>query len=130
MENHESHNEASIEVGRTDDGVLASIKIEMPIWTKRAEDNTVRVGLPLFGLTTFADDRDDAEIAIKEAIICFCMCAEKFGHGLDTELKDLGWTPEQVNSHSSFSVESDSPFMEEMMRTGESRFFELDLQPA
>jgi hypothetical protein len=123
MENNELHSEASLEIGRKD-GKLSSVKIEMPIWVKEAEDSTMKVHLPLFRITTFADDREDADEAVKEALACFFVCAEKFGRGVDEELKDLGWTAE--TNESNFVLESDDSLIEELIKTGDRSLVELE----
>lgn len=128
METNESHNEASIEIIRKD-GVVSSVKVIMPAWCKINDDGTLKVEIPLFKITTFADNEEDAHEAIKEAIMCFCISAQKFGNGLEQELKELGWTSETSaeSNHSLFNINSNAPFIEDLMNTGESMALDLQL---
>lgn len=43
----------------------------------------------MIGLETVAKDKEDAKVAMREAIECFCIAAEKFGNGIVQELKDF-----------------------------------------
>jgi len=64
----------------------------MPVWNKQSEHENLIVQLPLLGIQTIAKDEKDAEKAIEEAIISFCIVAERFGQGIAKELQSLGWT--------------------------------------
>ena len=45
------------------------------------------VKIPLIGGITYATDHNDAQVAIAEAISCFCIAAEKYGDGVEVELE-------------------------------------------
>lgn len=84
--------EAQIQVSRKD-GKLHSVAVVMPIWdNKRTEFGNLKISIPLLGLETIAKNDEDSEEAIKEAITCFCLIAEKFGQGIEKELHSLGWS--------------------------------------
>lgn len=61
----------------------------MPIIHKPELDNTIRVELPLLNITTTAFSEDDVELAVIESVQLFIKSAEKFGKGLENELKLL-----------------------------------------
>lgn len=82
--------EANIEINRLD-GKLSSITVDMPIWDKTVEDEFISVNIPFLGIKTFAKNEIDAQDAIKECVHLFCVTSEKFGSGLETELRLLGW---------------------------------------
>ncbi|RAJ87734.1 hypothetical protein CLV59_101495 [Chitinophaga dinghuensis] len=82
--------EASITITKHE-GSIAFISVRMPIWTKWNAFGNLSVIIPLLGFETFAKDEKDAEHAIEEAIISFCVVAERFGQGITKELQALGW---------------------------------------
>ena len=115
-------NEANIDINRIN-GILISVSIAMPIWDKESNDNDLlNIDIPLFGIKTVAKDTLDAENAIKESIMLFCLSAEKFGKGLESELKVMGWAfmenkLKDVTSMS-FSVPSANTILDQIMSTG------------
>ncbi len=121
-QNYSNMKEASIDIRRKD-GQLFSISVVMPIWDKTEMDNTLSVNIPLFGLKTFAEDEVDADIAAKEVIKGFCLSADKFGRGLETELKLLGWSFARTKNKDSdiismiYNVKNE--VVDQIMQTGE-----------
>ena len=112
--------EANVDIIRKN-GVLTSVAIAMPIWDKIGNDDLLAIDIPLFGIKTVAKDTEDAEIAIKESVKLFCLSAEKFGRGLETELKVMGWAfIEQSKDFTSmsFSVPSSNTVIDQIMSTG------------
>jgi hypothetical protein len=93
--------EANIQITRNG-GKLSSISVSMPVWSKHADDGNLIVFLPMLGLETIAKDDNDAEQAIEEAIISFCIASERWGQGLDKELQALKWIPDK--NFSRFSI--------------------------
>jgi hypothetical protein len=51
------------------------------------------VDIPLFKLNTIAAYDDDVEVAVAEAVQCFCTASNKEGRGIEKELKSLGIIP-------------------------------------
>ena len=118
--------EGNIEIKRKD-GILCSISVIMPIWNKLLDDSTISVDVPLFGLKTFAKNEEDVDVAVEEAIKCFCIASEKFGQGLEKELQTIGWTFEnEKDDLLSFIIDSDNSVFEQVMETGD-KFAETDL---
>jgi hypothetical protein len=113
--------EANIEIVRHG-SQLASISVIMPKWLKAEDNGLMAVNIPFFGLKTVAKNEEDAETAIEEAIKCFCISAEKFGRGIESELTALGWTVE-AGEHErtllTYSIESSNYIVEQVMQTGE-----------
>lgn len=122
-------NEASIEIIRKK-GVLTSVSIAMPIWDKEASDELLAIDIPLFGIKTVAKDALDAEIAIHESVELFCLSAEKFGKGLETELKVMGWgfiSQEKDLTTMSFSIPAKNTVIDQIMSTGGQFIQKLEL---
>jgi len=117
--------EANIKVTRNG-GKIDSISVLMPIWNKQSDHGNLLVKLPLLGIDTIAKDEKDAEKAIEEAIISFCIASEKFGQGVEKELLSLGWTAIDGDTGEpilgfTISDESDANMMlERLMQTGEN----------
>ena len=114
-------NEANIEIIRKDKK-LFSISVVMPMWDKISDDGFIKIDIPLFGLRTFAKNEQDSEIAIEEAIKVFCINSEKFGAGLENELRVLGWSHHTENGEISamvYNVSDTNVVMEQIMETGE-----------
>ena len=115
-------NEANIEIVRKNKK-LFSIAVVMPMWDKIGDDNFLRIDIPLFNLKTYAQNEGDAESAIEEAIKVFCINAEKFGAGLENELRILGWSHyteiDEVVSMV-YNVSDTNVVMEQIMETGEN----------
>lgn len=122
-----SHNITSIEIVKEDHKVH-SVKIVMPVWKKLGNDGITYVNMPLLGLNTYGKGDEDVDTAISETIIAFCIASEKFGLGLESELDFFGWK-RTLNTPNSiiFNIESDNPFMEEVMDTGLEKAFDLDI---
>lgn len=121
--------EASIEINRKK-GKLFSISVEMPIWDKLSNDDFISINMPLFGIKTFAQNELDAEKAIDEALRVFCMNAEKFGKGLEIELKLIGWSfTEQSENFTlmSYNVKNNNTVIGQIMQTGEQVVQKLEL---
>jgi hypothetical protein len=122
--------EANIEIKRHG-GHLSSILVIMPKWNKVEHDDTLSVNIPLFGIKTFAKGEKDAEIAIEEAIKCFCFSAEKFGQGIERELEALGWTFVNEDENSSlltYTIADSNIVLEQIMQTGEQYSHKLELE--
>ena len=123
-------NEANIDIFRLE-GKLTSVNIAMPIWDKQGNDDLFDIDIPLFGIKTVAKDTFDAEVAIKESITLFCLSAEKFGRGLETELKVMGWAFIEHCKDGcvsmSFSVPEKNTVIDQIMNTGGQFAQKLDL---
>lgn len=114
-------NEANIEIIRKNKK-LFSISVVMPMWDKVGDDGFLKIDIPLFSIRTFAKNEQDAELAIEEAIKVFCINSEKFGAGLENELRILGWSHniEQEETISMvYNVSDTNVVMEQIMETGE-----------
>lgn len=110
---------ANIKISRHGD-VLNSITLSMPIWSKVESDESIELNIPLFGIKTFAKDEEDIDSAVEEALKSFCIVAEKFGRGLETELGALGWEfVEEENENSLLDYNPHDAVLEQMMGTGE-----------
>lgn len=113
-------NEANIDIVRKK-GELTSVSIAMPIWDKTGSDELLAIDIPLFGIKTVAKNPEDADDAIKESVTLFCLSAEKFGKGLEIELKVMGWGfTEQSEDFTSmsFSIPAKSTVIDQIMSTG------------
>ena len=122
-------NEANIDIVR-ENGKLLSVSVEMPIWDRILEDNFISVNIPLFNIKTFAKDEEDISVAIEEAIKAFCINVEKFGNGLESELKLLGWSyakTEKDNVTMSYCVPNHNSVFDQIMKTGEQFAQKLEL---
>ncbi|SIQ69879.1 hypothetical protein SAMN05880574_12147 [Chryseobacterium sp. RU37D] len=82
--------EATIEIHRKA-GLLKSVSVAMPTWDKDENDGSISVNIPLFGLKAFVFDDMDQDVVVNDVIKSFCISAEKFGTGLESELSVLGW---------------------------------------
>lgn len=123
--------DANIEITRHGK-TLFSVSVIMPTWNKMEDDNVLSVNIPLLGIKTFAKNEDDAEEAVKEAIQCFCLSAEKFGQGLEKELQTLGWLRsknEEKHVLLDYSVSDNNYVLEQIMQTGEQHAY-ADLEIA
>jgi hypothetical protein len=122
-------NEANIEIIRKE-GKLQSISVAMPIWDKIGDDNFLSINIPLFGIKTFAKDEVDAEIAINEILTLFCINAEKFGKGLENELKLIGWSFIKQDAEfctMAYNVSNSNSVIDQIMQTGEQIARKLNL---
>lgn len=121
-------NEPLIEITRKDNK-LSSVKVIMPTWNELGDDDKIYCNIPLLGgLKTYAMDLDDAKIAIKEAIHCFCVAAEKVGNGLEGELKMLGWQLVNTTEDTvTFGIHSEVEAFELVLETGEPTAVQLEM---
>ncbi len=114
-------NEANIDIVRKS-GQLKSVAIQMPIWDKSLDDESISINLPLLGLKTFAFEDSDTVTAIQELIQAFCINCEKFGHGLEAELSKIGWVQSAVDVDKvrmSFQIQSSNVVLDQIMQTGD-----------
>ena len=127
----ETSNEPIIEVIRTN-GRLSTIKVIMPTWNELGEDNKIYTKMPMLGgLITYAIDELDADIAVREAIHCFCIASEKFGIGLENELMRIGWNiVSEIENHTVLSIHSEMPAFEFMLETGDTKALDIELEAA
>ena len=121
-------NEANIEINRLE-GRLHSISVDMPIWDKTVEDETISVNIPFLGLKTFAKDDYDMQEAIKEAVNLFCITSEKLGSGLETELRLLGWEfiSEDKEGSVVMAFNTSNIIFDQIMETGDKFVETLEL---
>lgn len=113
--------EANIEITRNN-RKLFSIAVVMPMWDKIGDDGFLKIDLPLFGIRTFSKNALDTEIAIEEAIKIFCINAERFGAGLENELRILGWShnfEKEDTTSMVYNVSDTNVVLEQIMETGE-----------
>ncbi|WP_423999760.1 hypothetical protein [Maribacter sp. IgM3_T14_3] len=111
-------------------GKLDTISVVMPVWDKTIEDGFLSVNIPLFAISTFAKDESDIDQAVREAITLFCINAEKFGNGLETELRVLGWNHGDTKkgiTTLSFEVSQRNQVFGQVMQTGEQFAEKLDI---
>ena len=126
-------NNANIDIFRDFSGKLTSVSVVMPIWDKTSRDGKIAVNVPHFGIKTFALDFNDADTAIKESLKAFCINAEKFGRGLESELKIMGWNFDKPSSDSIkmfFEVPKNSVILDQILETGDQFSEKLDLEIA
>lgn len=109
--------EANIKITRNGSKVT-SISVSMPIWTKLNDSGNLSIQIPFLGIETIAKNENDAEKAIEEAIISFCIISEKFGQGIERELQVLGWKAIAADSLE-YDVNTDS-VLEGIFKTGEN----------
>lgn len=114
-------NEANIKLTRNG-GKVASISVQMPIWSKVSDHGNLLIDLPFLGISTIAKNEEDSEKAIEEAIVSFCLISDKFGQGVEKELETLGWIP--VNSENGepllgYSVDNADELLERILQTSE-----------
>lgn len=113
---------ANIEILRNHDK-LVSISVSMPIWCKSSEfDGNIRVKLPLLAIDTIAEDENDVDSAVKEAIQSFCIASERFGEGIEKELQALGWKNVDENGEAikGFCVSETDQLLERLLETGDN----------
>lgn len=127
------NNQANIEIFRGDDDKLLSVSVVMPVWDKTAMDGMIAVNVPHFGIKTFAKDDIDADVAIKESLKAFCINAERFGKGLETELKIMGWNFDRPSSGSIkmfYEVPQPNVVIDQILETGDQFAEKLELETA
>ncbi|NIG57252.1 hypothetical protein [Chitinophaga sp. Cy-1792] len=110
--------EANITITKRE-GKITFISVSMPIWTKWNDFGNLSVNIPLLGIETIAKDGNDAEKAIEEAIISFCVIAEKFGQGIEKELQVLGWQL-AGDDNLEYGINDADAVLESIFRTGEN----------
>jgi len=119
----------SIEIKRSK-GKLDTITVVMPIWDKTIEDGFLSINIPLFAVSTFAKDVSDIDEAVREAITLFCVNSEKFGKGLENDLRVLGWnhgkTIKELTTLT-FEVSQKNQVFGQVMQTGEQFAEKLDI---
>ena len=55
------------------------------------KDDFIEVQVPMLNITTWAkNDPVDIQTAIVEATILFCISAERFGTGIESEIESMG----------------------------------------
>ncbi len=126
-------NNANIDIIRDANSKLISVSVVMPIWDKASQDGMIAVNVPHFGIKTFAKDLNDAETAIKESLKAFCINAEKFGNGLESELKIMGWNfdrPSEGSIKMFYEVPQNSVILDQILETGDQFSEKLDLETA
>jgi len=123
--------ETIIEVTRKS-GTLSSIKVIMPAWNEHSEDGKILTRMPMLGgLITYALDEADAEVAIREAIHCFCLAAEKHGMGVERELMTIGWCISAEESDTTIMrMPSSTPMFDLMIETGETKALDIEMEAA
>lgn len=121
------NSEATIEIVRAANNALSSVTVFMPIWDKDSDDDTIAIDIPLLGLKTVAKDVEDAESAIKEAIELFCLSSEKFGKGLENDLKILGWSFDTNRKDTVMTFDSKNSVFNHIFSTGDQFAKKFDL---
>lgn len=114
--------EANIKITRTGNK-LSSISVLMPIWNKLSDHGNLIVSLPVLGIDTIAKDENDSEKAIEEAIISFCIVAERFGQGIEKELQSMGWVMVANDNNEpvlGYNISDPDAILERILLTGES----------
>jgi len=115
-----NHNVPEIEITRSENHHLSEVKVIMPIWTRKGDDAKLYASLPLLGIETYGDTEEDLDIAINEAVKCFCIASEQHGLGLESELQFIGWKPAgQSKDHALLTIDMDMPLFEGIINTGE-----------
>lgn len=114
-----SKQEANIDIVRKD-GRLHLVSIALPIWAKIKEDGFLSVDIPMLNIITTAKNEDDVEVALNEALTLFCLNSEKFGSGLENELKIAGWSFTQLSDNkSSLCWGTHDDVIDRIMSTGD-----------
>jgi hypothetical protein len=108
---------------------LSEVKLIMPTWNRIGSDNKVYINIPFFNIETFGHNDEDADLAIEEAVKCFCLLAEEEGLGLDFELEFMGWEIQENSNKINhiFNVTPNNPAIESMMRTGSQTALEFSI---
>ena len=120
-------NESAIGITRHS-GKLAAVSVIMPVWSKVDEsDNKIYIDIPLFGLKTVAKDESDFDIAIQEAVMCFCLLSEEKGLGLESELEFNGWEQMDHKEGQMMFDTKNQPVLESVFETGDQVAFELEV---
>lgn len=114
--------EANIKITRNENKIT-SISVLMPIWNKESDHGNLLINIPLLGIETIARHENDADKAIEEAIVSFCIVAEKFGQGIEKELQTLGW--QKIDSSTGepeigYNVSNPDDVLDRLIRTGDN----------
>ncbi|WBV60543.1 hypothetical protein PFY12_00140 [Chryseobacterium camelliae] len=122
--------EATVEISRHEGG-LRSVSVLMPTWDRTEMDGSTSVNIPLFGLKAFVFNKMNQEEVVHDTIKAFCVCAEKHGTGLESELSLLGWEFGDESSENTISmsyvITSKDTVIEQIMSTGETQSMILEL---
>jgi hypothetical protein len=121
-----SHSNPTIEISR-ENHKLASVKVVMPVWKRNGTDGLTYINMPLLGISTYGKTPEDVDKAIEETITGFCLASDKFGLGLESELEFFGWTKTEFKNSSVFTLNIQSPVMDEIMDTGFEKAFDLSI---
>jgi hypothetical protein len=116
-------NEAEIKIIRTSSGKITAVSVLMPVWSKQCGEGHLNIKIPLLRIDTVALDDNDAEKAIEEAIVSFCIVAEKFGRGVEEELIALGWHSMSAEANEpiiGYNLPNRNEVLDDIMRTGEN----------
>lgn len=109
---------ANIDVVR-EDGKLKTASVALPIWIKQREDDVLFVDIPMLNISTTAWDENDVETSLKEALTLFFLNCEKFGTGVENELKLAGWNFTQTKGDkTSMCWGTDDEVIERILSTG------------
>ncbi len=73
----------------TDENKQVSILTDIQIFTKPSGRGYISVLIPSLAIDTIAKDENDVAAAVNEAVCSFFIIAEKFGKGIEEELKLL-----------------------------------------
>ncbi|WP_461070579.1 hypothetical protein [Spirosoma horti] len=95
----------------------------MPTWNRVGSDQKIYANIPFLKLEAYGTDEQDVEVAIKEALTCFCLASEEFGLGLEADLEYLGWTKVEPTDqgHSVLQAKSDNRAFDAVLETGDKR---------
>ena len=122
--------ETKIEIVRQH-GELQSVSVLMPTWDKIENDNSISINIPLFGLKSHVFNNMDHSETLSDTVKAFCMAAEKYGNGLESELNILGWEFCDDSSDDNISmiypITSRDTVIEQIMSTGETQAMILEL---
>jgi hypothetical protein len=121
-----NHSNPTIQVVRESNN-LAAVKVIMPIWHKLGADGITHVKMPLLSLSTYGKGEDDVEVAIKETLTCFCLGADKFGIGLESELEFNGWEKMSEHAGESIFIWKHEDSVDEILETGEETAMEVSI---
>lgn len=100
-------------------GKLNSVSVALPVWSKNQIDGTLSVSIPMLNINTVAWNDADVQVALTEALTLFVLNCEKFGEGLENELKLAGWNFTNKSSNkTSMCWGTDDEVIERIMATG------------
>ena len=116
MENTES----AVEIERVN-GKLKSVKMVLPVWTRKSEEDGVfYASIPMLNLETYGKDEQDLDVAIKELVEGFIIICEKYGKGIEKELENLDWKKQREiePTHIYFDFKPKKPVYRNILNTG------------